>query len=79
MRIIFGEMRIGAVEGVVLEAIAAASNIRLDDVRRAYMLLGDLGRVAKLSLTEGFTGVQAVGVELLRSNKTNARRDGAGS
>ncbi|MGA3405282.1 MAG: ATP-dependent DNA ligase [Candidatus Bathyarchaeia archaeon] len=64
MRIIFGEMRIGAVEGVVLEAIALASNLRLDDVRRAYMLLGDLGRVAKLCLTEGFTGVQAVGVQL---------------
>jgi DNA ligase-1 len=64
MRIIFGEMRIGAVEGVMLEAIAAASNIQLDDVRRAYMLLGDLGRVAKLSLTEGSAPVHAVGVEL---------------
>ncbi len=64
MRIIFGEMRIGAVEGVVLEAIAAASNIQLDDVRRAYMLQGDLGRVAKLSLTEGPAAVKAVGVEL---------------
>jgi len=64
MRIIFGEMRIGAVEGVTLEAIAAASNIQLDDVRRAYMLLGDLGRVAKLSLTEGSAAVRAVGVEL---------------
>jgi len=64
MRIIFGEMRIGAVEGVVLEAIAAASNIQLDNVRRAYMLQGDLGRVAKLSLTEGPAAVKAVGVEL---------------
>ena len=64
MRIIFGEMRIGAVEGVTLEAIALASNIPLDDVRRAYMLLGDLGRVAKLSLIEGSAGVQAVGVQL---------------
>ncbi|MGD0424284.1 MAG: ATP-dependent DNA ligase [Candidatus Bathyarchaeia archaeon] len=63
-RIIFGEMRIGAVEGVMLDAISAASNIQLDDVRRAYMLLGDLGRVAKLSLTEGAAAVQAVGVEL---------------
>ena len=64
MRIIFGEMRIGAVEGLVLDAISLASKLQLDDVRRAYMLLGDLGRVAKLSLTEGFTGVQAVGVQL---------------
>jgi len=64
MRIIFGEMRIGAVEGVILEAVAAASNIQLEDVRRAYMLIGDLGRVGKLSLAEGEATVRAVGVEL---------------
>ena len=64
LRIIFGEMRIGAVEGIMLDAIAAASNIQIDDVRRAYMLLGDLGRVAKLAMTEGYVGVRAVGVEL---------------
>ena len=64
LRIIFGEMRIGAVEGVMLDAIAAASGIQLDDVRRAYMLLGDLGRVAKLSMTEGHAGVHAVRVEI---------------
>jgi DNA ligase-1 len=64
MRIIFGEMRIGAVEGIVLEAISLASNVNLDDVRRAYMLLGDIGRVAKLSLTDGQAGVQDVGVQL---------------
>jgi DNA ligase-1 len=64
MRIIFGEMRIGAVEGIVLEAIALASSTNLDDVRRAYMLLGDIGHVAKLSLAEGQARVQAVGVQL---------------
>lgn len=64
MRIIFGEMRTGAVEGVILEAIALASNLHVEDVRRAYMLLGDLGQVAKLSLTEGAAAVQAVGVQL---------------
>ena len=64
LRIIFGEMRIGAVEGVMLDAIAAASSIQLETVRRAYMLLGDLGRVAHLSLTEGRAAVEAVRVEL---------------
>jgi len=64
LRIIFGEMRIGAVEGIMLDAIAAASNIQIDDVRRAYMLLGDLGHVAKLAVTEGHAGVQELRIEL---------------
>jgi DNA ligase-1 len=64
LRIIFGEMRIGVVEGVVLEAIAFATQIQLDLVRRAYMLLGNLGGVAKICLTRGTAAVQALCVEL---------------
>jgi DNA ligase-1 len=64
LRIIFGEMRIGVVEGVVLEAIAFATQIQLDLVRRTYMLLGNLGDVAKICLTRGTAAVQALCVEL---------------
>jgi len=64
LRIIFGEMRIGAVEGVVLEAIAFATQIQLELVRRAYMFLGNLGDVAKICLTRGKAAVQALSVEL---------------
>jgi DNA ligase-1 len=63
-RIIFGEMRIGAVEGVVLEAIAEATSINLDSVRRANMLLGNLAQVAELALTKGPEAIKAVGVTL---------------
>jgi len=52
MRIVFGEMRIGAVEGVVLDAIAEAASINLESIRRANMLLGSLPKVAELALTE---------------------------
>ena len=64
MRIVFGEMRIGAVEGVVLDAIAEASSINPDKVRRANMLLGSLPKVAELALTKGRPGVGAVGLTL---------------
>jgi DNA ligase-1 len=64
MRIVFGEMRIGAVEGVVLDAIAEAASINPEKVRRANMLLGSLPKVAELALAEGRTAIEAVGLTL---------------
>jgi DNA ligase-1 len=64
MRIIFGEMRIGVVEGVVLDAIADATSTRPDLVRRAYMLIGDATRVAELALTKGSHALEGIGVTL---------------
>jgi DNA ligase-1 len=64
MRIVFGEMRVGAVEGVVLDAIAEATSINAEQVRRANMLLGSLPDVAELALTKGRGAVEAVGVML---------------
>ena len=45
-----GDLRIGLREGLVEEAIAAAFDAPLDDVKEANMLLGDIGRVAELAL-----------------------------
>jgi len=64
MRIVFGEMRIGAVEGVVLDAIAEAASIDVEKVRRANMLLGSLPRVAELALTQGRGAIDAAGLTL---------------
>jgi DNA ligase-1 len=64
MRIVFGEMRIGAVEGVVLDAIAEATSIDAEQVRRANMLLGSLPHVAELALTKGRQAIETVGVTL---------------
>jgi DNA ligase-1 len=50
-RLLSGEMEIGAVDGVLLAAIAAASKLELEKVRRAYMTMGDIGRIAELALT----------------------------
>jgi DNA ligase-1 len=60
VRIIFGEMRIGVNEGVMLEGIAAASEVKPRLVRRALMLTGDLGEVARIALTRGEPCLQGV-------------------
>ena len=52
-RLFMGEMRTGALAGVVTDAIAAASGVKLAAVRRAAMLAGDLAVVAGLALTQG--------------------------
>jgi DNA ligase-1 len=47
-----GEVRQGALEGVLLEAIAKAAALPPDRVRRAAMMAGDLGTVARAALGE---------------------------
>ncbi len=51
-RLMSEEMRIGAIEGVAIEGIALASGVDVKTIQRANMLLGSLGEVAKLVLTE---------------------------
>jgi len=64
VRIIFGEMRIGASEGVILEAVAEASDAPLGLVRRALMMTGDLGGVSEVALSEGVEGLSRVEARL---------------
>jgi DNA ligase-1 len=49
VRVISGELRIGLREGLVEAAIAQAFGRGLDDVKRAGMLTGDIGRTATLA------------------------------
>jgi DNA ligase 1 len=50
--LLVGEVRQGALEGVLIEAIAKAANLPADRVRRAAMMAGDLGVVATSALGE---------------------------
>ena len=59
-RIIWGELRTGVSDGVVLEAIAEASSAPVDAVRRAALLLGDLSAVAEVALGVGVEGLAAL-------------------
>jgi len=65
-RLIVGELRQGALEGVMLDAIASASGLAAADVRRAAMYAGGLAAVAKAALTEGAAGLERFAIQLLR-------------
>lgn len=65
-RLILGEMRQGALEGVVLEAIAKGSGVPSRTVRRAFNLSGNLGSVATRAFSEGEAGLSAFGITLGR-------------
>src|SRR5207237_2410748 len=49
VRIITSDMRVGLKEGLLEEAVAKAFGRSLDDVRRANMLISDIGTVAVLA------------------------------
>ena len=66
---VLGEMRHGASEGIVLEAIAQAAEVPRKLVQRANMLCGDLGQVASLALTQGQPGLQEVKPQTFRPLK----------
>ena len=53
VRLLFGELRQGALEGIVIDAIARASGIGAARIRRAVMLAGDLASVARTALVDG--------------------------
>ena len=48
-----GELRQGALEGVMTDAVARAASVPVADVRRAMMLRGSLGTVAAAALAGG--------------------------
>ncbi len=52
-RLLLGELRQGALEGLMAEAIAAAAEVPAAEVRRALMLRGELGPVAAAALGGG--------------------------
>jgi DNA ligase-1 len=64
-RLLTGELRQGALAGVMTDAVATAADIPIDIVRRAAMLSGDLGRTAVLALTEGRAALEAVRLAVL--------------
>jgi DNA ligase-1 len=65
-RLVFGELRQGALEGVLLDAVARASGISAAAVRRAAMMAGDLGAVARAALDQGEQGLAAFSVRLFQ-------------
>lgn len=64
--LVVGEVRQGALDGIVVEAIAKAAELPAEAVRRAYMLAGDLGEVAAAALEGGAAEIGRFGLSLFR-------------
>ena len=65
-RMFTGELRQGALAGVMADTIAEAAGVPGEIVRRALMLSGDLTRMAQVAMTEGEEGLRAVAFEIFR-------------
>jgi ATP-dependent DNA ligase I len=61
-----GELRQGALEGVMSAAVAKAAGVPGDDVRRAAMLAGDLAEVAVAAVRDGVPGLERFTLTPLR-------------
>jgi DNA ligase-1 len=65
-RLLTGDLAQGALEGVMLAAVAKAAGVPQADVRRAVMLNGDLAETAAVALAGGRDALAAVRVEVGR-------------
>ncbi len=66
LRLLTGEIRQGALTALVAEAVAAAAGVPVDQVRRAYMLSGQLPVTAAAALTGGSEALAAFRLEVGR-------------
>ena len=66
---VIGDMRIGVDEGMILEALSVTCTLDIDMLRRAMMLSGDIGEVARKSVSEGAEGLNRTGMVLFRPLK----------
>jgi DNA ligase 1 len=64
--LLMGEIRQGALEGVMVEAVARAAKLDSRTVRRAVMMAGDLRVVARAALQEGAVGLARFAFQLFQ-------------
>jgi DNA ligase-1 len=62
--LLMGELRQGALEGIVLEAIAKATALPASEIRQAMMFSGNIGEVAQIALDEGRVGLERFSLRL---------------
>lgn len=65
-RLLTGELRQGALAGLMVDAIGKAAGVSAELARRALMLTGDLTRTAEIAITQGEDGLRAVGLKIFR-------------
>jgi DNA ligase-1 len=66
LRLIAGELRQGALEGVMLDAVAAAAGLPAADVRRAATFAGGVAPVARAALAGGAAALAGFSIRLMQ-------------
>ncbi|MFX0140859.1 MAG: ATP-dependent DNA ligase [Candidatus Hodarchaeota archaeon] len=63
IRNIFGEMRHGVKEGVMLKAISEASGLDYANIKRVYMINGNIGEIGKIAIEEEEEGIKKISIK----------------
>jgi DNA ligase-1 len=66
LRLIVGELRQGALEGVMLDAVAMAASLPPAEVRRAATFAGGIAPVAKAALAGGAAALEQFSIRLMQ-------------
>lgn len=66
VRLLSGELRQGALEGLMIEAVARAAALPAAEVRSAAMIAGGIAQVAAAALTRGVEGLRTFSIALMR-------------
>jgi DNA ligase-1 len=66
VRLLLGELRQGALEAMMLEAVARAAELPAAEVRRAAMLAGSVAEAARAALTQSRAGLRRLSLTLFR-------------
>ncbi|MGQ0547752.1 MAG: ATP-dependent DNA ligase [Betaproteobacteria bacterium] len=66
VRLILGELRQGALEGVMLEAVALAADMPAADIRRAASFAGGVAPVARAALSGGAAALAPFSIRLMQ-------------
>jgi DNA ligase 1 len=66
LRLLVGELRQGALEGVMLDAVAEAANLEPAEVRRAATFAGGIPQIARAALAGGRTALEQFSIQLMQ-------------
>ena len=66
IRLLAGELRQGALEGIMIEGLAKATGIAVDRIRRAAMMAGSAIAIARIALETGEAGLSQFDIQLFR-------------
>lgn len=66
VRLLAGELRQGALEGIMLEALSKASGVAMERIRRASMMAGSPIAISRAVLEHGETGLAQFDIQLFR-------------